>query len=184
MLRNSDRNYGLITILLHWLMALLIPGLFVLGVYMRTLDYYDPWYNAAPALHKAIGMLGAGLLLIRWIWRMMEVRVRLPQNYHAWEAFLARLVHLSFYVLIAAVSVTGYLMSTARGTPVEIFGLLEVPSLMEIDNQLVEWMGVAHKYMSYSIMLLLVLHVAGAIKHHLLDRDMTLKRIIFPGERK
>ena len=62
--KNSEQNFGLITILIHWLMALLIIGLFILGKYMLSLDYYDPFYHTGPWWHKSIGLVVLFLLIV------------------------------------------------------------------------------------------------------------------------
>ncbi|HEB98684.1 MAG TPA: cytochrome b [Thiotrichales bacterium] len=175
-LRNDPQGYGLVSVGLHWLMAALVIGLFLLGEYMVDLDYYHPWYQKAPDLHRSLGVITAGLLLLRFAWRLANP---LPEILGApWERRLARWVHRLFYILIAAVVTSGYLITTADGQAVAVFGLFEIPAtLYGLENQ-EDVAGAIHDWLASLLMVLAALHGLAALKHHFIDRDPTLLRML------
>lgn len=174
--KNSTQQYGLIAIVLHWSTAILIVGLFILGVYMVGLDYYNPLYLDAPDVHRSVGMLVAGLLFIRFIWRLYNICPELPGS--NWEKTIASLVHHLFYVLAFTAVISGYLISTADGKPIYVFDWFQISaSITSIDRQ-EDVAGLIHKVSSYAIIVLTLLHVAASLKHHFVDKDHTLVRML------
>lgn len=156
-------------------MALAIPAMFALGLWMRTLDYYSPYYNSAPYLHKSIGLLLLALLVLRFIWRQFNVE---PDSSHLsrFERLASVVVHLGLYGLLLALFVSGYLISTADGRPIEIFGILSVPATLQLPHQ-EDIAGEIHKWLAYIVIGLSVVHAVAALKHHFIDRDRTLGRM-------
>ncbi len=178
MSQSARAAYALDRRLLHWLMALMIIGLFAVGLYMRSLDYYNPWYHSLPFWHKSFGLL----LLVLWLWRLLR---RIFSNHVAplstqrrWERRLARSMHLIFYALIPTVCLLGYLISTAKGEGIAFFGLFEVPALFADINEQQDLIGQAHLYGAWALIALAALHALAALKHHFIDRDRSLMRII------
>ena len=176
LLRNDRKRYGLIAILLHWTMALLVVGLFFLGIYMVDLDYTHPWYQKAPDLHRSLGVITGLLLLFRFGWRLANP---LPERFgKPWEQQAALWVHRLFYVLMATVVVSGYLITTADGQPVPVFDWFEIPATIQgFDNQ-EDAAGQAHEWLAYGLVALSVLHTLAALKHHFIDGDPTLLRML------
>jgi len=174
-IRNSRQGYGLVTVLLHWGMAALIIGLFFLGEYMVDLDYYDPWYNKAPDLHRSIGVLVAGLMLYRLGWRLSNVRP--AETGKSWERRTAAWMHHIFYVLIAAIVVSGYLITTADGQGVPVFNWFEIPAAFDGFENQEDIAGEVHEWLAHLLIVLVVLHALAALKHHFIDRDSTLRRM-------
>ena len=173
-LRNTRSRYGLLAILLHWMMAALLIGLYLLGDYMVDLGYYDPWYLQAPEWHRDLGMLAGALLVLRWVWRMSNPLPTLPGT--AWERRAARWMHRLFYALIAVVVLSGYLILSADGQPVSILGLVALPPLLAgIENQ-EDVAGLWHARLALLLMLLVALHALAALKHHFIDGDDSLLR--------
>jgi cytochrome b561 len=174
-LRNRRNGYGLVARLLHWLTALTVFFLFGFGLWMRSLDYYHPWYHAAPELHKSLGLTLAALVAVRLVWRLASIE---PDSSHLqpWERRLARLIHIGFYAWLFALFAAGYLISTADGRPVQPFGLFSVPATLTLPHQ-ADIAGLVHKWLAWGLMALVGLHVAGALKHYLIDRDRTLQRM-------
>lgn len=180
---NSRQEYGVTGILIHWVMGLLVILLLISGIYMVQLDYYDAWYNLAPWWHKALGMLTMALLLVRIAWRITTPQPE-PLAELVWEKKLARLVHLLFYITILTVCLTGYLVSTSKGAPIEFFAGINIPALSFIPAGQVELSGWLHRIVAYVIIGLLVLHVLATLKHHFIKKDATLMRILIPGKTK
>lgn len=178
-LRNDGESYGWVAIGLHWLMAVAIVGLFCLGLWMVGLGYYDEWYHRAPAIHKAVGILVGVALLLRLTWRAVNERPRLLGK--AWERTAASVAHRVFYVLMLAMVATGYLISTEKGAAVEVFGLFSVPALpWRFDNQ-ADVAGEVHEWLAWTLILLAAGHALVALKHHFVDRDATLRRMLGLG---
>ncbi|MCV6605035.1 MAG: cytochrome b [Porticoccaceae bacterium] len=177
MIKNTQHSYGLVAKLLHWLMALALIGLFALGLYMVELDYYDSLYRTLPHIHKSIGILLFVLLAGRLLWRWFNTQPR-PQGNPA-ERRIAHWVHLALYLLMAAIMVSGYLISTADGRAIEVFDWFEVPAtLTDIDGQ-EDIAGKVHEWLAWSLIVLVALHALAALKHHFIDKDTTLKRMTF-----
>jgi len=177
-LRNSRRHYGSVSILLHWVMALLIVGLFILGLYMTGLGYYDPWYVAAPNLHRSVGLVVLLLLVIRLLWRLFNP---LPEPLGHDPRILQRLaewVHRLLYLLLFAIAISGYLISTADGRGIEVFGFFTVPALLPAIDHMEDVAGDIHYLLAIIMMALVGLHSLAALKHHFLDRDSTLTRML------
>lgn len=178
MLRNTSTEYGLITIALHWLVAVATIGLFILGLWMTELDYYDAWYNRGPELHKGIGILLLIAVVLRLAWRWLDP-IPGPEPTHApWERRLARITHAALYLLLIAMMIAGYLISTADGRPIDVFGLFSAPALISgLDNQ-EDIAGEIHELLAYALIGLAALHALAALKHHIIDRDRTLGRML------
>ena len=179
MLRNTHISFGLISQLLHWSMALLLTVLFGIGLYMTSLDYYDPLYHSLPWWHKSIGLLTILLLLIRTVWTRLNLHPNSLKTHKKWERNLARTLHKVFYVLIFFIGASGYFISTAKGKGIEFFNLFKVPAISdEISEEYADIIGNAHEIMAITLSILVLLHLLGALKHHFIDKDQTLKRMI------
>ena len=177
--RNTTEGYGLIAILLHWLLAALVLAQFALGLYMVGLDYYDPWYHRAPMWHNGLGVLIAGLFLIRFAWRLANPLPRLPGR--PWEKLAARLAHRAFYVLAALIVVSGYLVATAENQPLDVFGMFSLPATVTGIPGQADVAGMWHRWLAWLLVGLTALHALAALKHHFIDRDSTLQRIVKPA---
>ena len=172
------QKYSLTTRIIHWISALVIFFMFISGWYMVELDYYSSWYNRLPELHYAIGLV----LMLIWFVKI----IRLLTGYHkklappekTFERILSKFTQSLFYVFVFLLVFTGYLMMTAEGQPKILFGLLHLPALTQFSGDVVDTMGWIHEYSAYVFMVFVALHVIGAVKHHFIDRDDTLKRMI------
>jgi len=177
-LRNSPERYGAISLLLHWGVALAVFGLFVLGLWMVSLDYYNPWRQIAPNLHKSIGITLFVVLLLRMIWRFFSPPPPPTANQGRLVSIVSKLGHLSLYGLLFAVLISGYLISTAEGDGIVIFGYLEVPALITGISGQAGLAGDIHLYLAIILVVMAVLHAMMALKHHFIDRDATLTRML------
>jgi len=177
MLRNTATQWGWLHILFHWLTALTVITLFVSGLWMVELDYYSPWYNRIPAWHKSLGILLFGLVAIRLLWRLSNP---LPTDEPGprWEHRVAHAAHWLIYLLLFAIIATGYLIPTAEGEAISVFGWFDVPAFVTgIDNQ-EDVAGTLHLWLAWTLAALVVLHVGGALKQHFINRNRTLKRML------
>ncbi len=176
MWRNTPDSYGWVSIVLHWLIAGAVLGLFALGLWMVELDYYDAWYHRAPDLHKGTGVLLLGVMLLRLAWRCGNRQPRLPGT--SLQQGLATAMHRALYGVLFAVMVSGYLVSTADGRPVEVFGLVDLPATLSGIDRQEDIAGVFHKVLAMIMIGLTSLHALAALKHHLIDHDRTLLRML------
>ncbi len=174
-IRDTREGYGAVSRLFHWLMALAIFAMFGLGLWMSGLDYYSPYYHSAPSLHKSVGILLLIALVLRFGWRLASVRPD-DDDLAPWERTAARVVHWGFYPLLLALMVSGYLISTADGRPIEVFGWFSVPSPGE-NKGLEDTAGAVHTILAYLTMALAAVHAAAALKHHVIDRGASLRRM-------
>ncbi|SNB54695.1 cytochrome b561 [Marinobacter sp. es.042] len=177
-IRNTSANYGLVTIVNHWVVALAVFGLFGLGFWMVDLSYYDDWYRRGPDIHRSIGILLFLLMLFRVVWRSVNVSPDPLDGHKRWEIRSAHAAHLLLYVLIFVAMVSGYLISTADGSSISVFGWFEVPSVTGQIKGMEDTAGTVHYWSTWAIVGLAAIHAAGAFKHHLLDRDRTLRRML------
>jgi len=176
--RNSSNQYGLVSVAIHWLVAVAVFSLFGLGLWMTDLTYYSEWYRTAPALHKSIGVTVFALMFLRVLWRLWTPMPAALSSHSANVRLLSRLGHGLLYVGIFTVLLSGYLISTAEGRGVSVFGLFEIPAMLSgLPNQ-ADIAGAIHLYVAWGLIIFAGLHGLAAVKHHLIDRDETLKRIV------
>jgi len=164
---------------LHWVIALSIIGLIWLGWYMVDLTYFDKWYNQSLALHKANGMLILALALVLFVWKALSPSPAALSSIPAWQRFAAHAMHHVLMLLMVAIPVSGYLISTSAGKSVSFFGLFDVPALFEKNDDVRDFAIDLHFYIAYGIGVLVLGHAGAAIKHQLIDRDGTLARVLW-----
>lgn len=179
-----DKHYDLLSIILHWVMALGILFLFCLGLYMVELSYYDPWYKSATALHKSIGLSVFLLLVLRILWRVKCLKYAEDKKFRqldkSIESRLANTMHLLLYLMIVFICCTGYLIATAGQRDVSLFAILDFPSLpLEIENQ-EDIAGEWHYYLALCLIIMVACHALAALKHHFIDKDGVLKNMLKP----
>lgn len=161
-------------------MAIAIIALYWVGEFMEDLDYYNQWYTVAPYWHKAIGMLTFFLLLFRVAWTMTNEKPSPLLSYKGWEIKAAKITHYGFYLFLILVSISGYFITTAKGAAIDIFGWFEIPALTSLSTDMAEIMAEVHELSAKALLILFLLHVGASIKHHFIDKDITLKRMIKP----
>lgn len=181
MLENTNDAYGWIAILLHWAMAVTIFFLFGLGLYMVDLSYYDAWYRDALELHKSIGVTLMLLWSVRVVWKLSQTSPKplaKESPYRGLEIKLANFVHHLLYFLMFAIMLTGYLISTADGRGISVFGLFELPSMGEFVENQEDLAGEVHFFLAWGLMVVVAMHLLAALKHHFVDKDATLIRML------
>lgn len=178
-LRNTRQRYGAVAVMLHWLMAIVLVTLIVLGLYMARLPDvgFDTKKIGLILYHKELGIAALALAALRLAWRASNALPELVANLPDWQKVIARFVHLCFYALMFALPITGWLMSSATGIPVSFFGLFDLPDLVSYDERLFRTLIDVHKWLGYALTLLILIHAAAAARHHLVLKDDTLKRM-------
>lgn len=177
---NCETRYGTVAMGLHWLIAFAIIGLLAVGKYMYDLPDSHPDKFALYQMHKSFGITVFALTLARVAWRFTQPVPALPASMPGWERLAARASHLLFYLLMLGLPLSGWLrVSTDRlGIPTLWFGLFEVPHFPLVSDRLTHWAQDAHELMGNAMILLLLLHVGAALKHHFWNRDGVLKRML------
>ena len=178
MWKNTESSYGNITKAIHWLTALAVFGLFAVGFWMVDLTYYSQWYKTAPHWHKSVGILLLFITIFRLVWRFLNTSPK-PLSSHSNSIKMAsKLTHVAIYILLFSLMISGYLISTADDRAIDVFNFFSVPAFGELFDNQADIAGAIHKYVAYILIGLSVLHGAAAIKHHVIDKDETLKRMI------
>ena len=177
-LRNSPARYGWVSMVLHWGVALVVFGLFALGLWMVGLDYYSAWRKDAPDLHKSIGITLFAIMLVRIVWRLVSPPPPPLASYSRMTRIGAAFGHAFLYLGLFAVMIAGYLISTADGVGIPVFGLFEIPAVVSGLPDQADTAGVVHLYLAWVLVVFAGLHGVAAFKHHFIDRDATLTRML------
>lgn len=175
---NTSKNYGVVAISIHWLFTLLFYGVFALGVWMVELDYGNSWYYRGPVFHEGLGVLLGLLLLFRFLWRRSNRIPGNPENMRRFEIFLASVMHQLMYLLPVGLVITGYFISAAGDRSVPVFDWFVIPSIVPDVDGIESIAGKIHKWIAYVTVGLSVLHVSAALKHHFINKDKTLVRML------
>lgn len=180
--KNTAKGYGRISIAVHWLSALTVFSLFGVGLYMMSLSYYDPLYRTLPFWHKSFGLALLILTIVRLLWKVSNPKPQPLPNHSRATVWLATLGHYALYLLMLTIMVSGYLISTADGRSIAFFGWFEVPALITGIEGQEDIAGLVHFYLAWGLVILAAGHGLAAIKHHTVDKDDTLRRMITSGE--
>ena len=170
-------RYNSFAKLLHWTVGVTIIALLALGLYMVGMDHSDTRMQLY-GLHKAVGVLVLGVMIIRVFWRIASQYPKSLATHKKWEKVLSKIVHGVLYVMAFSMPLSGWAMSSSYGYPVSMFGLFELPLLIEKDVLLGEDLALIHEIGGYALIAIIVLHVLGALKHHIIDKDNTIKRML------
>ncbi len=180
-------RYTAVAIGLHWLLAVLIATAFCMGLVMTELPL-SPARIRLYNWHKWIGITVLGLSAVRWGWRLRHPPPALPARIVAtmprWQRGCWRATHAGLYLLFFAVPLAGWVYSSALGFPVVWFGVVPLPDLVAPNKLLAdELLRSLHVALAFTLAAAVLVHVAGALKHHWIDRDGLLARM-WPGRRK
>ena len=175
LIKNTKERFGLIAIVLHWVMALLVIGMIIVGLYMTSLPIgleKLKFYG----LHKEFGFLVLALVILRLLWRLANIRPKLLLPW--WEKTAALCAHWAFYLILFAMPITGWLLSSAAGFSISFFGLFTIPTIIPANEARANLFGDIHQYIAYALITLIVIHILAALKHHFIDKDNILRRMI------
>ncbi len=177
-LKNTKNSFGWISIILHWMMAIALIAMYFVGDWMVGLDYYNSWYKTAPDYHRAVGIIIGALMVFRLLWNVSQVKPKHLNPDDMRMNKLASATHYLFYLLVFIMVVSGYLVSTAKGQGVGVFGLFEIPALFSDSDDGGELAGDIHKWLGLGFILLVAMHAMAALVHHFKYKDRTLKRML------
>jgi len=174
--RNTAVRYGFVAQGLHWVIA----GLLIVQVTLGKIADDLPLgldKLALTARHKSVGITILALAAIRLAWRLID-RPPAPPPMPRWQFVASRLTHAAFYVLLFAMPLSGWLMSSASNYPVSWFGLVQLPDFVRPDEGLEHLLEEVHETLAKVLITLAILHVAAALKHQFIDRDGLLTRML------
>ena len=158
-------RYSTVAIWLHWIIAVLLVVNLLLGLYHE--EFERPVRAWMMVFHRSIGISILVLTLARLAWRLGHRPPAFDPVLKRWEAGLAGFIHWLFYALLIAIPLTGWLLSSTNGRPFSLFGLFDMPLLPVRGDDAHDLFEEAHEIMGKAIIGLILLHVAGALKHHL-----------------
>ena len=176
-------RYTTVSILLHWLLAIALVGIFSVGVYMTDLPF-SPQRLKLYNWHKWAGVTILTLSALRLLWRLTHRPPGLPaaieQAMPSWQLRAYHATHHALYALFFIVPLVGWAYSSAAGFPIVVFGVLPLPDFVPVSKELAEFIKPWHEITAMALAGLVVLHVAAALKHHWIDKDGLLQRML-PG---
>lgn len=170
-------RYTSVAIALHWIIAVVIALNFGLGLYMADLEA-SPIKLRLYSYHKWIGVTIFLLVVFRLLWRLTHRVPAPPPQMPRWQRAAAAISHVLLYVLTLAIPLSGWLFSSASGFKVMYLGKIPLPDLVGKDKALAEQLHLVHESLNYFMAAIVVLHVAAALKHHWVDRDDVLTRML------
>jgi cytochrome b561 len=176
-IRNTPDRWGAVSQLLHWLIVALVAIQATLGLTGLMLPI-GMEKLAVLARHKSVGITILGLATLRLLWRWLNPTPPLPSNLKPHERFLAHFTHAALYLLLLAMPLTGWIMSSARGFTVSWFNLVALPNLVPKSETLYNTMVATHATLASALALAVALHIAGALRHHYVLKDNTLRRML------
>ena len=169
-----------LTKLLHWLIALLIVSMAVIGLSMGSMAN-GPDKIAIYALHKSLGITLLALVLVRIGWRLRSGSPAPLPGIPRLQHLLAQLIHGLLYLLLLALPLSGWVMNSASGFPLQWFGLFNLPALAGRDEALHALATSTHEWLFWGLAVLVLAHAGAAIFHHLFQGDATLARMLPRG---
>ncbi|MEZ5664407.1 MAG: cytochrome b [Burkholderiaceae bacterium] len=176
----ESSRYHALSIALHWLLGLALVVMFALGLYMADLPF-SPQRLRLYNWHKWAGIVVLALSFLRLLWRLTHQPPPLPEAVEKamprWQRLAHQGTHLGLYLLFFAVPLLGWAYSSAAGFPIVVFGVLPLPDFVPVNQSLADVLKALHKLSAFAMAALVLMHVAGALKHHVLDRDGLMARM-------
>ncbi|MFZ6813939.1 cytochrome b [Undibacterium sp. Rencai35W] len=175
----TPQRYPLASIAFHWLIALLIAAAFTLGTIMTDMKI-SPTKLQYYSWHKWLGVTVLGLVALRLLTRLLSQAPTYPNSMPEWQKKIASLTHGVLYLLMFAVPLSGYFYTSAAGYPVVYLGLIQLPTIIGPNPELKPVLKELHELLTNVLLVLVILHVVAALKHHFIDKDGLLQRML-PG---
>ncbi len=180
---NSDAaaRYSTVAIVLHWLLGLSIFAMFAIGVYMSDLPF-SPARLKLYNYHKWAGITFLILSVLRLIWRLVNKPPALPkaieQAMPTWQTKIYHATHYALYALFFVVPLIGWAYSSAAGFPIVLFGVLPLPDFISVDKEFAKQIKELHGASAFALIGLALLHIGAALKHHFIDKDGLVSRML------
>lgn len=178
--KNSQNEFGVVSKSFHWLIAVLILAMLIVGFVMVGLPDTYRFRGTIYGLHKATGLCLLGLVVLRALWALANPIPSSMPNSPVWERILKHITHFLLYVVLFVMPLSGWAMSTAAGKFPSLFGwiLVPMPGIPQ-SKELARAMAEVHEITAWVIIVLVSLHVMAVFKHHFINKDVVLKRMLF-----
>ncbi len=175
-MKNTSSSYGLLTKIFHWVLFIMLTIAVIAGNVVHSMPKGDEKMEML-GQHKAFGVLILTLVLLRFLWRLINTKPDHIPGVSAAQAFLSDVMHWGLYVLMLAQPLSGLLMSQSAGYPISFFGLGTVPTIIGENEQLADFFHEAHEIIWVLLVVAVVGHIAAALHHHFIIKNDTLKRM-------
>jgi cytochrome b561 len=174
---NSVERYGAVARFFHWTIGILILGMLVMGTIMGDIPN-GPDKFWVYSIHKATGITILALVVLRLIWKLINWNLPRDLNHPAHEHWLSTFVHWGFYALMIGMPLSGWALTSAANSTINWYGFFSVPKITVPDQNFRDAMEYAHETIATLLWVFIGLHVAGVIKHLVIDKDSTLRRMV------
>ncbi|QBR84068.1 cytochrome b [Legionella israelensis] len=179
MSKNKNLTYSPMSKLFHWLIAFIVIMMLSFSFFLDSVP--EKYRSFAFMIHKSFGITVLFLMLFRFVWVHISGKPPLPDNIPDWQRFMSRFVQYSLYLLLILMPLSGWIMSVAANKPPSYFGLFILPFPgIGSDKALAKWMNQTHEILAWVIITFVALHVIAALKHHFIDKNNVLRRML-PG---
>lgn len=175
--RNTILGYGSITKWLHWLIALFVICLLIIGFFMDDISSAATKHFVFN-LHKLFGLTVLALMFLRITWTLGNIIPPLPTPVEGWERLLLNTVKILFYLSLILMPLSGWVMATASGKPPHLFSMYIAAPGIPVDKHLADTAYSVHAFLAWTILVLLFLHISGAVKHQFINKDNLLRRML------
>lgn len=176
-LKNTNESYGTLTIILHWLMAIVIITLVIVGFTMTGMEDGDDKWKIYD-IHKATGVLVLALALFRWLWMLSNDKPKPLPGWSTAEVAIGHATKWLLMIMILVMPVAGVIMSLAGGHDISFYGLFTIAAFAEENKSLGEIAHEIHEIGAIVIAVIVGLHILAAFNHHFLKKDNTVGRMI------
>lgn len=176
-LLNTRQKWGAVSQTFHWLTALAIFAMFGLGWIMADMAF-SPQKFKLYSWHKSLGIVILAFVAVRLMWRLVNVTPVLPVHMHKLEKLAAHGAHVALYICMLGMPLSGWLMSSAAGLTVNVFGFFEIPDLVAVDASVASTFKRLHYWLSWGFVTMIALHVSAALYHHFVHRDNVLASML------
>jgi len=178
---SQAARYSTVAIVLHWLLGISIFAMFAIGIYMSDLPF-SPLRLKLYNYHKWAGVTFLILSVLRLVWRLLNKPPALPkaieQAMPSWQTKVYHATHYALYALFFAVPLIGWAYSSAAGFPIVLFGVLPLPDFLAVDKEFAKQIKDLHEISAFALVGLAVLHIGAALKHHFIDKDGLVSRML------
>ncbi|MCW8917195.1 MAG: cytochrome b [Gammaproteobacteria bacterium] len=176
MLKNTENTYGIVAKGFHWLLFLMLSFSIIAGNFLASMPKGTEKLQAA-GMHKSFGAVLLMLIMLRLLWRLINVTPKLPDGTTPTQSLLANGMHWVLYALMFAQPLSGIMMSQAAGHPVAFFGLFEFPVFLDKSQGLAELFRAMHGTVWILLVAAVIGHVGAALHHHFIKKDDVLKQM-------
>lgn len=176
-LNNTEHSYGSVAIAIHWLMALMVMSLIVVGFLMGDMED-SPQKWQIYGIHKATGLLVLMFALFRWYWTLTSTKPKPLDGWSHGEIAMAHGLKWLLMIMIVLMPVSGIVFSIAGGYDISFYGLFTIAGLEQKNEGLADIAHEIHEFGAYTITFLVSMHILAALKHHFVRKDDTLNRMM------